>query len=75
MSGAAVGALMDRFSAFSIVPYWFSDKESHFKNKMKASINPALHFHQHYTEPSTPKSTATDELICREGVQCYRAIL
>ena len=70
-----VRALRKWFSLFGVSLFWVSDRGSHFKNKVMAGLNRALHSHHHFTTPYSPQSNVTVETVCKEVLRGCRALL
>ena len=71
----ATQALLEWFASFGVVPYWCSDRGTHFKNKLIGLINKQLRAHHHFTTPYCPQSNGTVEAVCKEVLRACRSLL
>jgi len=71
----AASTLLKWFSLFGVVMTWNSDQGSHFKNSVMRSLNRELHAQHNFTTPYCPQSNGTVEIVCKEVLRAFRALL
>lgn len=67
--------LLDWFANFGVFRTWVSDQGTHFKNKVIEALQHALGAHHHFTTARCPWANGTVEVVMREVLRSYRALL
>ncbi|GMF51704.1 unnamed protein product [Phytophthora fragariaefolia] len=67
--------LMDWFATFGVVRTCVSDQGMYRKNVLMQQLQHALGGHHHFTAARTPWSNGTVEVVMREALRCFCALL
>lgn len=74
-SQCAVRGLLTWLTSYGTVNTWVPDQITHFKSSLVKSVRESLHCDHYFTLPLTPWINGKVEAVCRELLQCLKALL
>lgn len=72
---SAAKDITDWIAAFGAPSLWVSDQGSHFKNQLMTAIAQSLNIRHHQTNAYHPQSNGSVEVVCREVLRAFKALL